>query len=387
MNNKQSITIGYEIQGLRIDRALIPWNADSLLVEMLIRFPPKSPCAPKDFLITMGDDDPLIGNEIQITSEGEFNSGKVLFRADPPVKNVTAKVYIKNKLRHEMAIPFLSREKFLKGLSFNQASLSCLYDQGAVACKSYYPAGIRNMSIGGIIKSVHGFEPLLGTTLALALTMGKNKKILPWTPNIPQAGEAMIPLTIPLGTFPRKMGVLESSLLVDGEEIGGGKFQGLSTPEFLRTIEILRAGFVVWNENNMPHLWDNLDSLKAGHRFGPTFWLHSDLQDCVGLADGKINGYLHGSVQPMTLWEGKIPITHVPRLFSPLSMASTHFQELKLFELVIARHPVSRISLASKPKAIFTNEGTIASPVSMDSESPISNKDLLKKLNSLANPN
>src|SRR5260370_7024965 len=109
----QALHFSYEKAGLTIHEQPIPWNAEAVLVEVLLR-PSSSPKRKGDFVLRLPSKD-LIGADSVRMSEGGDRQ-HVLFRIPPPATTTTAEVLYRTNLIGHLPLPVLPPQQLPPGL-------------------------------------------------------------------------------------------------------------------------------------------------------------------------------------------------------------------------------------------------------------------------------
>jgi hypothetical protein len=180
---------------------------------------------------------------------------------------------------------------------------------------------------------------------------------------------------------------MKISFLLEGIKIGSMICQGITANSFSKMIVVSKQSFVVWKKNGELEFVDELPQLEPEVRFGPTFWVGTKVDGLAGFADIKIQGYLHGSHQPLCFWEGKVLVTSTPALIAPVNLGPESFKEISYFEVLSGKNSIAMIKLGSKPTVQFTAEGTIASAEVFASTANVSVQDVFKKLRQFSSSN
>ena len=105
-NHTPLLACRYEKAGLVLDQAPIPWNADALLVEALVRLPENLPRRRSDFQVRLAGQDPIAAEEISPRdTDGLY---RLRFRLPPPTTQTTVVDLLwRGYLRGRVTVPFL----------------------------------------------------------------------------------------------------------------------------------------------------------------------------------------------------------------------------------------------------------------------------------------
>jgi len=388
MTENKALQLGYESKGLRVISPIIPWFAETIFLEVAIRFPDKFLCSASDFSLQVGRSFSIPGNHLDINNAAGHKSGKVAFQLENLSKDSQAKIYFKKKLISEIEIPFLTKDVFLASIEVQSPTLHCNFDSQIVTCQSFLMAGCKGVSVSALLSSKYGISIFSNLDASIVIDVGT---AIPTTmvtriPSV-EVSQTCIPLVFPIGSLPKKTGNMKISYLLEGVKIGSMICQGISSSSFSKMIVVNKQSFVVWKKNGELEFVDDLPQLEPEVRFGPCFWVGTKVDGLVGFADIKIQGYLHGSHQPLCFWEGKVLATSIPALIAPVNLGPESFKEISYFEVLSGKNSIAMIKLGSKPTVQFTSEGTIASADVFAGTANISVQDVFKKLRQFSSSN
>ena len=388
MTENKALQLGYESNGLKVLSPIIPWFAEKIFLEVAIRFPDKFLCSASDFNLHLGKSFSIPGNHLHINDAEGHKAGKVEFQLDNLSKDSKAKIFFKKKLISEIEIPFLSKEAFLASVEVHAPALHCNFDSQIVSCQSFFMAGCKGVSVSAMLSSKYGaaFLSNLDASISIDVGTGIPAKMVARISNT-EGSKSFIPIVFPLGSLPKKIGNMKISFLLEGIKIGSMICQGITANSFSKMIVVSKQSFVVWKKNGELDFVDELPQLEPEVRFGPTFWVGTKVDGLAGFADIKIQGYLHGSHQPLCFWEGKVLATSTPAPIAPVNLGPESFKEISYFEVLSGKNSIAMIKLGSKPTVQFTAEGTIASAEVFASSANVSVQDVFKKLRQFSSSN
>ncbi len=388
MTENKALQLGYESKGLKVVSPVIPWFAEKIFLEVSIRFPDKFLCSATDFSLQLGKSSSILGNNLQISEAVGHKAGKVVFQLDNLLKNCKAKIYFKKKLISEIDIPFLTKEAFLASVEVHSPALHCNFDGQIVSCQSFLMAGCKGVSVSGMLSSKYGAGFFSSLDVSILIDVGSQipTSLVAKVPNV-EVSQSYIPIVFPVGALPKKIGNMKISYLLEGVKICSLICQGITANSFSKMIGVSKQSFVVWKKNGELEFSDELCELEPEVRFGPCFWIGTKVDGLAGFADIKIQGYLHGSHQPLCFWEGKVLATSTPALMAPVNLGPESFKEISYFEILSGKNSIAMIKLGSKPTVQFTAEGTIASADVFATTANVSVQDVFKKLRQFSSSN
>src|SRR4051812_168492 len=128
----QALHYSYEKAGLTLHDQPIPWNAEAVLVEALLRLPPSASRRKGDFVLRLPGRQPIPAEQLR-RQEGDERFA-ILFRLPPPSATVAAEILYRNHLLGQLTLPFLGREEFLQNLRLQLPTLFVRIGSENVAC-------------------------------------------------------------------------------------------------------------------------------------------------------------------------------------------------------------------------------------------------------------
>src|SRR5205814_3542470 len=90
----QALHYSYEKAGLTLHDQPIPWNAEAVLVEALVRLPPAMPKRKSDFQLRIPSQELISPESLRKEDGGDFH--RLFFRFTPPTRSVTAELLFRN---------------------------------------------------------------------------------------------------------------------------------------------------------------------------------------------------------------------------------------------------------------------------------------------------
>ena len=388
MTENKALQFGYESKGLKVLSPVIPWFAETIFLEVAIRFPDKFICSASDFSLHIGRTFSIPGTELHINDAEGHKVGKITFQLDNLLKDSKAKIYFKKKLISEIEIPFLSKEAFIASVEVHSPALFCNFDGQVVSCQSFLMSNCKGASVSASLSSKYGLVFLANLDASISIDAGTEipTTLVAKIPNV-DIGQPCVPIVFPLGSLPKKTGNMKVSFMLEGIKIGSMICQGITSNSFSKMMLVSKQSCVVWKKNGDLEFVDELPQLESEVRFGPCFWIGTKVDGLAGFADIKIQGYLHGSHQPLCFWEGKVLATSTPALIAPVNLGPESFKEISYFEILSGKNSIAMIKLGSKPTVQFTSEGTIASADVFASTANVSVQDVFKKLRQFSSSN
>src|SRR5436190_2547720 len=158
-SRSQAIHYRYKRAGLVVAEQPVPWNAEAVVVEALLRLAPRSTARKTDFRLRLAGMEPVPAEAFRRV-EGEENH-RVHFRLAPPGRETSADLLFRDRVLGSVRLPFLSREEFLRDLTLERFALFVRLGSDSVACQSFVPAQCRGLAASAVVHSPTNLVPLL----------------------------------------------------------------------------------------------------------------------------------------------------------------------------------------------------------------------------------
>src|SRR5439155_750414 len=152
----QAIHTRYEKAGLVLYDLPVPWNADAVVVEVLLRLPP-SARRKVDFSLRLPGLDPLAPESIR--PEGD-DRHRVAFRLPVPAASTTGELLWKHHLIARVAVPVLTADEFLAGLRLVLPTVTVRLGTRTVVAQTFVASQCKGLIASCVVKSATPLAPL-----------------------------------------------------------------------------------------------------------------------------------------------------------------------------------------------------------------------------------
>src|SRR5262245_34048376 len=156
----QALHYSFEKAGLTLHDQPIPWNAEVVLVEALVRLPPAASRRKNDFTIRLPGRDPIPAESIRQGQPGEDRS-RLLFRMPTPAQTTSAVICHKSQRLGQLTLPVLSRDEFLQQLRLQLPTMFVRLGEHHVACQTFVSTQCKGMMASGLLVSPTSLVPLI----------------------------------------------------------------------------------------------------------------------------------------------------------------------------------------------------------------------------------
>jgi hypothetical protein len=358
----QALHFSYEKAGLTIHEQPIPWNAEAVLVEVLLRAS-SSPRRKSDFALRLPGQDPVPSDTLR-TPDGEERQ-HVLFRIPPPATTTTAEVLYRNSVLGQLTLPVLAREEFLRGLRLQMPTLFVRLGDECVACQTFVATQCRGLLLSSVMTSPTSLVPLLDLDLQVEFRCeksGSSYSVPIRLSSTQLAGRTALISAVPR-KFPRRIGTWTVTWLQGGRPLASQRVRAISQRHFLRSLRVSETRFVMQTDTEAVSLSRQLPPLESAARVGPCFLVCSKELGMAGLCRLHVRAQVPGAIQPPVLQEQEVLITDGPTPVAPGTADAADLRQVSAFELCIKGKVLHTLSLCPAPTAAFNSEGGYKAPL------------------------
>ena len=159
----QALHYSYEKAGLTLHDQPIPWNAEAVLVEAMLRLPPSASRRKADFQLRVFDREPVPAEKLS-RQDGD-DRFRVSFRLTPPGATASVELLYRDHVLGQLTLPFLGREEFLQNLRLQMPTLFVRLGAESVACLTFVSNQCRGLLASAVLASPTSLVPLLDLDL------------------------------------------------------------------------------------------------------------------------------------------------------------------------------------------------------------------------------
>jgi hypothetical protein len=358
----QALHFSYEKAGLTIHDQPIPWNAEAVLVEALLRLPVGVARRKADFTLRLPDLEPFPAEALRRHEEDDRY--RLLFRLPAQPTTVSAELLYRTHVLGQLTLPHLSREEFLKNLRLQMPTLFVRLGDESVACQTFVSNQCRGLLASAVLTSPTSLAPLLDLDLQIELRSerdGSSFRVPARLCSSQLAGRQALITVVPR-RHPRRIGAWVATWLLGDLPLASQRIRGISQRHFQRSLRISDTRFVVQNGKGPVSLARQAPPLEAPTRVGPCFLVSSGEPGMAGLCSLRIAAQVPGAVQPPLLLEQEALITDGPTMIAPGTLDAADLAQVTGFELSIKGQSLGVLSLSPAPTATFNTEGGFKPP-------------------------
>jgi hypothetical protein len=354
----QALHYSYEKAGLTLDDQPIPWNAEAVVVESLVRVPASSGRRKGDFLLLVPGRDPVPAEKLG-RDECEDRC-RVFFRLPVPAQTVTTELVWRNHVLGRLSLPTLTREDFVQRLSLQMPTLSVRLGEQTVACQTFVATQCQGLVATAVLNSPTSLAPVLdlGLRVEFRSERGLASHSVPVQLCSSQLKGKQALLTVAPRKFPRRIGTWLATWMLDDHPLMTQRIRAISKQHFQRSLRVSETRFVMQTAKGEVTLARQLSTTEGTSRVGPCFLISSREQGMAGLCPLQVRAQVPGAVQPPLLVEQEVLITDGPSPFAPGTLDVADLAQVSGFELRLKGKSLGVLPLAPAPTAAFSSEGS-----------------------------
>ncbi|HWG47768.1 MAG TPA: hypothetical protein VN688_33705 [Gemmataceae bacterium] len=352
----QAMHFRYEKAGRIVDDQPIPWNAEAVLVEAMLRIPKNGMRRKADFQLRVPGQDIVPAEQMQSEADDHH---RVRFRLTPPGESVTVELLCRDKVLGQLALPFLSKSEFLQNLRLQMPTLCVRLGEQTVACQTFVSSQCRGLLASAVLTSPTSLVPMLDLELQVEFRCERSGSVsrVPAALCSSQLGGRQALVTVVPRRYPRRIGTWLATWLLGDQPLASQRVRGISQRQFQRSLRISDTRFVVQATPDTVRLTRQVPPLETAKRIGPCFLVSSGEPGMAGQCSLQITAQVPGAITPPLLLEQDVLITDGPTMVAPGTLDAADLEQVSGFELSIRGQSLGVLSLCPAPTATFTSEG------------------------------
>jgi hypothetical protein len=359
---QQGLHFSYEKAGLTLSNQPIPWNAEAVLVEALLRLPASSGRRKGDFRLRLPGPEPYPAEVLRRSEQDDRY--RVAFRVPPPGAAATAELLFRDHVLGQVTLPFLGRDEFLQNLRLQMPTLFVRLGNESVACQTFVSSQCRGFLASAVLASPTSLVPLLDLDLQVEFRCersGSSFRVPACLCSSQLANRTALVSVVPR-RYPRRIGAWVATWLLGDRPLASQRVRGISQRTFQRSLRISDTRFVVQGEAGPMRLARQMPALDGSTRVGPCFLVASGEPGMAGLCKLRVTAQVPGAVHPPLLLEQQVLVSDGPTMVAPGTLDVGDLHQVSGFELTVSGQSLGVLTLCPAPTATFTNEGGFRPP-------------------------
>ncbi len=347
---------GYERCGIQVWGEPIPWNAETVLVELPAEGIRSRAAARGDYRLELAG-----GPSVRpaAVSPEQGTARRVSFRLPPPGQDTSLTVRFRDRVLGRGLLPFLSEAAFLERLRLESALLLAQIGRHLVPCQAVVPSQCRSLQACGVLTSATSLLPLAGVPFSLEFTRGSEGRSFSFpvrlAPSHLTAGRAFVAL--PPVRCPAGLGAWSVRWSAAGWPLAHLSLRTLSRRAFRRSLYLVDAGFRT--EGRCGSLYKPFLTVLDGlTRVGPCFRVASREEGAAGLCRLEVCTRVRSPAAPPAPSRLRLLVAGTPTAVLPPALTPEVFLGVEAFELRCRGRGLGTLEAGvRRPAAQFTSEG------------------------------
>ena len=355
----QALHYSFEKAGLTLHGQPIPWNAEAVLVEAILRLPADSR-RKGDFQLRVGTQPPVLAESLR---QEEHNRYRLFFRLPAPRQTTTVELFHRTQSLGQLTLPVLSRDDFVASVRLLMPTLFVRLGEQSVACQTFVAMQCRGLTASALLTSPGSLVPLLdlGLTVEFRSDRGVTHTVPASLSSSQLAGRQAI-ISVALPKVPRRRGTWTATWMLGDRPLATHQVRAISQKEFQRSLRVSDTRFVIQTEKQGTTLARHVPPPHGDVRIGPCFLVASKEPGMAGLCHLEVRAQVAEAIRPPLLLEDDVLITDGPTMFAPGTVDAADLQQVTAFELRLKGDVLGTLSLCPAPAATFTSEGGFKPP-------------------------
>ncbi len=378
--SSQGLHYSFEKAGLTLDRQPIPWNAEAVLVEAVVRAVTLSSEGVREFGLHLPNVPRIPAESFRAGLPGYMH---VFFRLAVPPSTMPAEVRFGARSLGQINLPLLTQDEFLSGLKIAEPTVHVRWKDDAHPCQAYVTTQVKEAIASMLLSSPTSLAPLADLELGANLVSEDEliaRRLVRLESNQLAGRQALVvvPFAKPRG------GVTQWDICWTlGETILATRsIRGYKPTEFQKSLRISTTRLYLEGPAGVlplvrfaPPTWDGIT------RLGPVFLVSSGIAGMAGQAEFRVRVLDRNRKVTLEMPPLATLITDGPTVIAPGTFAID--DAIGGFELWCGMRRLGELSLAKAPTATFTGEGGIAAGREDFAWSPQAEDELQQKLGQL----
>ena len=377
----RSMYCSSEKAGLVLQNQPIPWGAEAVLVEALLKLP-NAARKKGDFSLRLPGQDPIPAESIR--KDDATDRHRLFFRFPPPAASVTGELLWRTHSLGKIDLAVLGPEEFIQDLRIHLATLFVSVGGKSVAAQAFVASQCKGLAATAVVKSSTGLAPLLDLDLKVAFRWDRDGVVdevrVPLVVSQLAGREALVSVTPT--NWPKRSGDWSIAWIVGEQTLAQQRVKALSPKVFTDSLRIVDTRFVIEGEKSGLRIVRHLPPLGELRRAGPCFLVSSREAGVAGVVHFEVNAQVPDAVQTPAVLEQTVLVTDGPTLVSPGMLDVADLAQIAGFELRHQNRILGCLPLCPVPHATITGEGGFKPPSDF-LWNPTAEEELLEKLTKL----
>jgi hypothetical protein len=357
----QALRYSYEKAGLTIDDQPIPWCAESVIVEALVRVGAITPRTRLEFALKLTAA-AAIPPEI-VRPDETPGLARLFFRLPPPRASTTAELQWKQRSLGQTTLPVLTRDEFLSRLQIQHPTVQTLLSGATAACRTFVSSQARGLIASSVWSSPTSLAPLvdLQPAIELANALGGTVERAELMLSGAQLRSKQALASVELRK-PPKTGPWQVRWMLGNRNIQLQTIRAVTRVALEKSLRLLGGRFLIQQAANLSIVRLPPAELKSEERLGPIFILASSELGMAGRCAVSLRGLDSNQSLVFELPAQEVLVRDGPTPVALGTFSREDVRSIRSFELRVGKRRIGLLSLDPAPTAHFDAEGSFAMP-------------------------
>ena len=362
---KSGLHVRYEKAGLILDALPIPWNADAVIVEAIVRLPGTIPSAKEQFTLQFSNGAPTAWAEV-LRQESKKAPVRVYFRIPVPEQTCNVHVFWREHSLGQVELPILTATAFEQGFALEWPTIHVLLGDRAVACQAFVSTQAKGFFASAVVRSVGPLAAALTVGLRVAVKRVDGDEIgsasVAFTSAQLRLRQTLVTVALPRL---RTIGTYEVSWHLANRCLHTQRVRVVSKKTLLKSLRISATRFHVTSDNGSTQVVRALPTrdgqvlLDGIVEVAPVFFVCSGEAGMAGLVPLTLRALIGDTITTEAIKEQML-VTDGPTPILLGVMAAKDLSGLKHFTLGCGNVSLGNLALLPAPSAAFNAEGGFA---------------------------
>jgi len=356
----QAVHTRYEKAGLDLYDLPVPWNADAVVVEVLLKLPPAAR-KKTDFTFRLPGREPIPADALRPEADNRY---RLLFRLPVPAATTDGEVLWKAKHLARVSVPVLTAAEFVAGLRLTLPTVGVRLGAETVAARTFVASQCRGLVASCVLRSPTPLAPVADLGLKVvfrsARTSAAHEVAVPLSSTQLAGREAVVTAACP--KVPRRVGAWSVAWVVGGREVCAQRVEGIPARRFEASLRVADTRFVIADKSGAVRVVRQPPAAGEAERVGPCFLVASSEPGMAGTCRLQVHAATPGEPRSAPLMEQDVLVTDGPTVFAPGLLDAAETTRVAGFELRHKGRVLGSASLRPVPAATLTAEGGFKPP-------------------------
>lgn len=350
----KTLHYSFEKAGLVLHDQPVPWNAEAVVVETMVRLPEGVPQRKSEFSLNLVGRETILADSLR--SHGADT--RLHFRFPPPPHSVAVEIRWRDRrIGGGLTLPILTEEQFLGNLRLQLPTLFVRIGDQNVSCQTFVATQCRGVTATAMLHSPTSLVPLLDLGLRVEFRPDRGvAQVVPAQLCSSQLADRQALASVVPRRLPRRIGAWTVTWLAGDRPLASQRVHAIGQRAFHRSLRISDTRFVVQMAGGEVRVSRSLPPLESVARVGPCFLVSSKEPGMAGLCTLQTRAQVTSPPAP-PMHEQEVLVTDGPVVVAPGTLAAADVARVNAFELKLKSHSLGLLPLTPVPAATFTSEG------------------------------